>query len=89
MKKEDLRNLLLSHITECEWRGLERGDDTLRIGEFNLDVLLRMRKRETLVCGNITEAYRRMGAGKPHLRDALGQEPLQGAHLGRCRGGNR
>lgn len=56
MKKEDLRNLLLSHITECEWCGLERGDDTLRIGEFNRDVLLRMRKRETPVCGNITEA---------------------------------
>lgn len=53
MKKEDLRNLLLSHITECEWSGLERGDDTLRVSGFNRDMLLRMRKREAAVCGNV------------------------------------
>ena len=47
MRKEDLRSQLLARLTEREWHGLERGDDTLRVSGFNRDVLLHMRKRET------------------------------------------
>lgn len=30
MKKEDLKTLLLACVTDCEWHGLELGDDTLQ-----------------------------------------------------------
>ena len=57
MRKEDLRSQLLARLTEREWHGLERGDDTLRVSGFNRDVLLHMRKRETAVCGSVADEF--------------------------------
>ena len=57
MQKEELRQLILSHITEAERESLAHGDASLRIGGLNREMLLRLRDAGEVADGDVADDH--------------------------------